>query len=99
MDALGGITGLPVAHYEYYGNETTYCVWAEEREQSSVQGDNFKTNQAIQGTIDLYTKEEFSPYFDAIQNALIVNKISFYFNSTQFEEDTGLIHHEWVFGV
>ena len=90
---------LKVGHYEYFGNDTPYCVWAESQEQSSSEGDNYKNEQAIQGTIDFYTKAEFDPFIDAIQDALKLNRISFYLNSVQYEHETGLIHYEWVFGI
>lgn len=98
-DALTGIEGLEVGHFEYYGNNDTYCVYAEDTEGDSVEGDNYKLEQALQGTIDLFTKEEFSPFFDAIQEALKNARISFYLNSVQYEDDTQLIHYEWVFNV
>ena len=98
-DALTGIENLEVGHYEYFGDSDTYCVWAEDREYSSVEGDNYKLEQAIQGSIDLFTKEEFSPFFDAIQNALKSARISFYLNSTQYEDETQFIHYEWIWSV
>lgn len=98
-DTLGKIDGLPVGHYEYFGDEIPYCVWAEDQEQSSVEGDDFKLEQAIQGTIDLYTKTEYDPYADAIQAALKAAKISFYLGSVQYEDETGFIHYEWVWTI
>ena len=98
-DALGSIAGLEVGHYEYFGEANCYCVWAEDREDSSVEGDNLKLEQAVQGTIDLFTKTEFDPIADAIQDALKANKISFYWNSTQYEDETGFIHFEWVWTI
>lgn len=98
-DALTAIPGLEVGHFEYYGESDTYCVWSEDSEQSSVEGDNYKLEQAIEGTIDLYTKEEFSPFFDAIQDALRAAMISFSLNSVQYEDETQLIHYEWIWSV
>lgn len=98
-DALSTIEGLPVKHYEYYGTAERYCVWAEDSEYSSVEGDDYKLEQAIQGTIDLYTKEEFDPYAEQIQNVLKSAKISFYLNSTQYEDETEFIHYEWVWTI
>ena len=98
-DILGTIEDLPVGHYEYFGNEDRYAVWAEDREQSSVEGDNYKTGQAIQGTIDLFTKQDMDPTVDQIQKALKAEKISFYLNSTQYEDETGFIHFEWVWSI
>lgn len=90
---------IPAGHYEYAGGESQYCVWAEDSEYSSVEGDNYKLEQAVQGTIDLYTKEEYDPNVDAIQGALKTNRISFYLNSVQYEDETELIHYEWVWTI
>lgn len=98
-DTLGTIQGLKVSHYDYFGTAETYCVWAEDQEQASVEGDNYKLEQAIQGTIDLYTKTEFDTFVDSIQAALKAAKISFYLNSVQYEQETDFIHYEWVFSV
>lgn len=98
-DILGTIENLPVGHYEYFGDEIPYCVWAEDAEGSSVEGDDYKLEQAIQGTIDLYTKTEYDPFGDAIQTALRAAKVSFYLNSVQYEDETGFIHHEWVWTI
>lgn len=98
-ETLTGIEGLEVGHYEYSGTADRYCVWAEDTESSSVESDNYKTEQAIQGTIDLYTKTEFDPYVDAVQDAMKTARISFYLNSVQYEDETELIHYEWVFDL
>lgn len=99
IQALVSGLDIPSGHYEYLGGETPYCVWAEDSEYSSVEGDNFKLEQAIQGTIDLYTKEEYDVRVDSIQSALKARRISFYLNSVEYEEETELIHYEWVFTI
>ena len=85
-DALLSIDGLPVFHF-FKPSEVKeqYCIW--------------KLNQQIQGTIDLYSKQEFDPAVDAIQEALNASQIGFYQNSIQYEDETGLIHWEWVFYI
>lgn len=88
-----------VGHYETMGKPDKYLVWAEDSEGSSVEGDNKKENQSIQGTIDYFTTEEFDPDVERIQKALTENEISFYLNSVQYEEETGLIHYEWVWEI
>ncbi len=98
-DVLTSIEGLKVGHYTFSGDTVPYVVWAEDTESDSVEGDNYKLEQAIQGTIDLFTKQDFDPLVDAIQNALKTAKISFYLNSVQYEEETRLIHYEWVWDV
>lgn len=98
-DLLAGIPGLESGHYEYSGDAETYAVWAEDTESASVEADNHKREQAIQGTIDLYTKTEFDPYVDQIQDALKAARVSFYLNSVQYEDETELIHYEWVWDL
>ena len=88
-----------VSHYEAFKKGDQYIVWAEDSEGSSVEGDNRKINQSIQGTIDYFTKTDMDPNVDKIQDALKAACISFYLNSVQYEEETGFIHYEWVFEV
>lgn len=97
-DALLTVTDN-VGHYEAMDKKDKYIVWAEDSEGSSVEGDNRKKYQSIQGTIDYYSKEEFDPNVDKIQEALTAAGISFYLNSVQYEEETGFVHHEWVWEV
>lgn len=97
--ALVSIPGLSVGHYRNYMQTDDYCVWAEDTEANSVHGNNIKENQVIQGTIDLYTKTEFSPFVDAIQNAINIAEIAWRINSVQYENETGYIHYEWIFEV
>lgn len=88
-----------VGHYEAKEKNDKYIVWAEDSEGSSVEGDNRKVNQSIQGTIDYFTRTEFDPIVDDIQEALIDAEISFQLNSVQYEEETKYIHYEWVWEV
>lgn len=88
-----------VSHYEAMGITDKYIVWAEDSEGSSVEGDNRKINQSIQGTIDYFTKQDFDENVDRIQAALTAACISFYLNSVQYEDETEYIHYEWVFEV
>ena len=48
-----------VGHYEAMDETDKYIVWQEDSEGSAVKGDNRKTNQSIQGTIDYYTKNRY----------------------------------------
>lgn len=88
-----------VSHYEAFKKTDKYIVWAEESEGSSVEGDDHKINQSIQGTIDYFTKEDMDPKIDEIQAALNGACISFSLNSVQYEDETGYIHYEWVWEV
>lgn len=88
-----------VFHYEALGGKDQYIVWAEDGEGTSVEADNQKINQSIQGTIDYFTKRENDVNVIAIQSALKATEISFYLNSVQYEDETKYIHYEWVFEV
>lgn len=88
-----------VGHYEAVKKTDQYIVWAEDSEGSSVEGDDQKANQSIQGTIDYFTKKDMDEKVDEIQAALTNACISFYLNSVQYEDETGYIHYEWVFEV
>lgn len=88
-----------VGHYEALRAEPPYIVWAEDSEYSSVEGDNYKLEQAVQGTIDLFTKVEYDALIDAVQEELKAARISFYLNSVQYEDETGYIHYEWVWTI
>lgn len=88
--------GVPVFHYHAYQQSDKYIVWAEDGEADSTSGDNKKIDQVLQGTIDYFTKTEFDPNFQVIQEKLNSAEISWRLNSIQREEDTGYIHYEWV---
>lgn len=88
-----------VWHYEAQRKKEKYIVWAEDSESSASLGDNNKSNQTIQGTIDYFTKTEEDENADKIQDALDTANIAYRLNSTQYEEETGYIHFEWVWEV
>lgn len=92
-----------VGHYDVIHKTDKYIVWAEDSEGSSLEADNYKAEQSIQGTIDYFTKQEYDENVDKIQAALVANRISFYLNSVQYESPdegyAGYIHYEWVWEV
>ena len=47
----------------------------------------------------LFTKNEDDPLFERIPAALESIGASWYLNSVQYEDDTGLIHYEWYWEV
>lgn len=86
-----------VFHYSAKGKKNKYIVWAEDNEADAGYGDNKKTTQVIQGTIDYYTKEEYDPNVRLIQVKLNSIEVAWRLNSIQYEEDTKFIHYEWIF--
>lgn len=83
-------------HYEAAFKPEKYIVWAEDNESAAGYADNHKTSQVIQGTIDYFTKTEFDPNFELIQNKLNSIELSWRLSSIQHEEETGYIHYEWI---
>ena len=61
--------------------------------------DNRKQEQQVHGTIDCYTKIEFDPLLDEIQDALNAAGIGWSLLTVQYEDETNLIHYEWEFYV
>lgn len=88
-----------VYHYEAMKERGNYIVWAEDGGGAQLNADNSIQQQAIQGTIDYFTREESDSLVDEIQKALKNAKISFSLNSVQYEDETKYIHYEWVFEV
>lgn len=92
-----------VGHYDVIHKTDKYIVWSEDSEGSSLEADNYKAEQSIQGTIDYFTKQEYDENVDKIQSALVAHRISFYLNSVQYESPdegyAGYIHYEWVWEV
>lgn len=93
-----GLAEICPATYHYThppSAKPPYCIWAEDMEGDSFQADGHKGEQAIEGTFNYYTKKEFDPVLDAIQDYLDNNSYEWNLNSVQYETDTGLIHYEW----
>lgn len=85
-----------VYHYDALTESDRYIVWQEETEAESLFGNDKHEEQTIQGSIDLYSKTEFEPLIDLIQEALTAADISFALNLVEYEDETELIHYEWV---
>lgn len=87
-----------VFHYKAYGTTDKYIVWAEDNQADAIWADGEMQSQAIEGTIDYYTKSENDPNVGLIQNAL--NGVcSWRLNSIQFEDESKLIHYEWTWEI
>lgn len=95
-------TGVDLYHYNASKPTAAYAVWAEDGETTAGYGDNGKTEQTISGTVDYYTREEFDPMTDRIQEAL--NRLNGYgctwsLDQVLFEEETNWIRFTWSWEV
>lgn len=75
-----------------------YVVWSDGGDIDMV-ADNKHAESAREGTVDLFLAEENDVLVQAVCDALDVSVAVWALNSVQYEEDTGLIHYEWTFGV
>ena len=90
--------GVPVSHYAAFEQSDKYIVWAEDTQSDEVWADGMMQEQAIEGTIDYFTKTENDPNVKKIQDAL--NGVcSWRLNSIQYEDETKLIHYEFIWRV
>ena len=87
-----------------------YFVWQEDggnddgsenrHSERAVTADDTHTEKAVTGTTDLFTKQEFDPWKEELEAAFDASPyIAWELNSVQYEEETGLTHHEWVWEV
>lgn len=97
-DALLTVTDN-VGHYTAWDDSDRYIVWSEEMEVASLEADNFKAGQTVEGSIDYFTRTEDDPNIVAIPNALNAARIGWELNSVQYEDETRFIHYEWLFRV
>ncbi len=76
-----------------------YMVWTEREEDSyhSLDANNRKAEQMINGTVDYFTKREFDSTVDTIQDILdAAESVAWYLDAVQYEDETGLIHYTWT---
>jgi len=94
-DALDTL-GVKVSHYIIKKGPDKYIVWARDGEAGASHADNQKRMQLLEGTVDLFTKTEYDPLFEQIQQKFNDLRLAWRFSSEQYEEDTGYIHYEWI---
>lgn len=84
-----------VYHYHRRQKDFPCVIWQEEGPASFYLDDQL-SESAPAGSLDYFTQEEFDPAVDEIELTLAALGISWRLNSIQYEEDTGLIHYEWL---
>ena len=98
---LQAIPGVEFEEYEWKtrpaGNFGTVQL---DFEPESDNGDDGKQDRAWEGSVDLYTHGKEMRIAAAVESALEdVCEGSWYLNSEQYEQGTGLIHREFVFQI
>lgn len=96
-DVLNDIENLEAYHYEKPASlNAPYAVWQEDSEGQSHHADNSKAEQVVVVTIDYYTQIEYDNMIDEIQDALNDAQIAWRLESFQYEDETKLMHYEWL---
>ena len=75
-----------------------YFVWQEDGSNDLIAG-NRHTERAMTGSTDLYTKQEFDPWADALGKAFDAAEIAWSLVGVYFEEETGFWHYSWDWEV
>ena len=96
--ALSGAVPNSFHYWHPAGTAAPYLVWQEDGD-SNLWAGNGAAERAITGTVDYFTKTEYDPALDLITAALESVGASWYLESVQYEDETQLIHYEWVFEV
>ena len=96
--ALSALTEQTYHYYTAPGTPPPYIVWAEDSDNDLTAND-VHAERCYEGTVDLFTRDEGDTLISAIPAALESIEAAYYLNSVQYEEETGLIHFEWVWQV
>lgn len=75
-----------------------YFVWREDGANDLV-GDGVHAEGAVTGSTDLFTREEFDPWAEALGESLSSFGIAWSLRDVQFEEETGFYHYTWDWEV
>lgn len=100
VDALRAL-GIPLAEYAWDSRpDSDYVVIAIDQEAGSLYADGHMENQSPQGTIDLFSANNDRETMQRIQETLnAFDGCAWYLNSVQYEQETRLLHWEWVFSL
>lgn len=75
-----------------------YVVWAEDSRRD-FEADGAHAEIAWQGTVDYFTRDEDDGAVEDIEDCLTNLDIPWSLNSVQYEQQTGVLHYEWVFTI
>lgn len=75
-----------------------YFVWQEDG-SNDLEANDGHAERVVTGTTDLFTRQEFDPWADALGESLSGHGIAWTLGSIQYEEDTGFWHYEWIWEV
>lgn len=75
-----------------------YFVWEEDDKTDLVaDGEHSETGREI--VTDLFTHIEFDPWVESFEIELNKNGYPWSYDFVEYEEDTGLFHHQWRWSI
>lgn len=98
-ELLGALqaSGIPFAAYKWdRAPQAPYGIVQLEGGADTVPGDDRILLQAVRGSVDLFAPTYSAEWPEAVQAAM-AGVVAWQLNSVQYEDDTRLIHYEWLF--
>ena len=93
-------TSYPFAHFAWARapDADTYGTYGEDG-LNRLAGDDKSAEKAKIVYVDLFTKDDSGAPETAVENALDSISSAWYLNTVMYEDDTRLIHYNWVVEV
>lgn len=94
-------TGIPFVEYAWQNAPQTssYGVISLDMQKSALWADGRRNEHTLEGSVDLFERGTPRADFALVDAVMQESGLPFRLNSIQYEEDTGLLHYEWVFEV
>lgn|GEM_PF-1169869 len=98
--SIGQSHNIKVCHFFNDNPKGNFIVWSED-DTTRAFGDGLAVQKAVQGTVDYFTKTEYDPVVDEIDDALQGVDLAFLDGgpTIDYETTTGYIHYQWIFEV
>lgn len=89
--AIGG----NVHHYFRTQLKAPYIIWQEDG-SSQFDANDQVAEMTVSGSTDFFTKTEYDPTVDVIMDMFKMNGFLWKLDTIQYEQETGLIHYEFL---
>ena len=97
IDAHNAVAPGRVSHAARMKSDR-YLVWTED-DRNDLNADNRHAERAVTGVSELFTKQEFDRWEDALGEAFDEAGIFWEKTGVTYEPDTGFFHHTWDWTV
>lgn len=92
------LTSIPVSEgaWDRAPQSGPYIVVAMDSEASAVWADGRQQEQALEGAVHLFARDNGKGNMMLVQHILDTYEISYRLNSVQHETRAGIVHYEWI---